>query len=112
MLPLRKIEGYTRTALVWTVSPAQAQKLAQRRLARAEEAAQDGDGQWSLAGLLHGRGRGLDGFEQVRVLTFLLLCAVVRAVRVAVAMGRHFGSSTRGDDAYLGVGCAVLVCSP
>ena len=28
MLPLRKIEGYNRSALVWTVSPAQAQKLA------------------------------------------------------------------------------------
>ena len=62
----------------------------QRRLARAEEAAQDGDGQWSLAGLLHGRGRGLDGFEKVRVLTFLFLMRVIRVVRVGVAMRRHF----------------------
>ena len=54
----------------------------QRRLARAEKAREHSDGQWAFARRFHGLGRGLDGFEQVRVLTFLLL----RAVRVRVGM--------------------------
>ena len=66
----------------------------QRRLASSEEAAQDSYGQWAFARRLHGLGRGLDGFEQVRVLTFLLLRAmrvvgVMRAMRVGMAVG-HF----------------------
>jgi len=35
-------------------------------------------------------GCGLDGFEEVRVLTFLLMMRVIRVVRVVVAMRRHF----------------------
>ena len=54
----------------------------QCRLACAEKAREHCDGQWAFARRLHGLGRGLDGFEEVRVLTFLLL----RAVRVRMGM--------------------------
>ena len=56
--------------------------------------AQDRDWQWAFARSLHGLGGRLDGFEQVRVLTFLLLrtmrvVGVMRAMRVGMAVG-HF----------------------
>ena len=59
----------------------------QGRFARAEEAAQYRNRQWTFARRLHGLGRGLDGFEQVRVLIFLLLRAV--RVRVGMAVGHN-----------------------
>ena len=61
----------------------------QGRFARAEEAAQYRNRQRALAGSFHALGRGLDGFEQVRVLSFLLLRAV--RVRVGMVVG-HFRS--------------------
>ena len=60
----------------------------ERRLAGAEEARQNGDGQRALARRVHRLGRGLDGFEQVRVLA-LLLALRVGAVRMGMAVG-HF----------------------
>ena len=63
----------------------------QCRLACAEKAREHCDGQWAFARRLHGLGRGLDGFEQFGVLTFLLLRCVVRvvmAVRHDVLSGR------------------------
>jgi len=55
-----------------------------------DQACGDASTAWRRRDEFRAVGCGFDGFEQVRVLTFLLMMRVIRVVRVVAAMRRHF----------------------